>query len=54
MAMKMPKWKPAAIAYEGDRLPRYDWQLDRIVARDENGIYYLTMDELYRLPKEED
>ena len=48
----LPKWKPAAAAYDGDRLPRYDWQLGRIVARDEEGIYYLTMDDLYRLPKE--
>lgn len=53
MAGQMPKWKPAAMAYEGDRLPRYDWQLGRIVARDEDGIYYLTMADLYQLPKEE-
>lgn len=50
---KLPKWKPAALAYEGDRLPRYDFMLKRVVARDEDGIYYLNIDDLYKLPKDE-
>lgn len=46
----LPRWKPAAIAYEGDRLPRIDWALNRLVARFEEGIYYLDIKELYNLP----
>lgn len=46
----LPKWKPAARAYDGDRLPRIDWMLNRLVARFEEGIYYLDIKELYKLP----
>ena len=48
----IPHWKPAARAYEGDRLPRIDFMLKRLVARAEDGCYYLNIDELYTLPKE--
>ena len=48
---EVPEWKPAAIAYKKDRLPRYDSALKRIVDRDEDGCYFLTMDDLYKLPK---
>ena len=48
---KLPQWKPAARAYDGDRLPRCDFMLNRLVARDEEGIFYLKIDELYTLPK---
>lgn len=34
---KMPHWKPAARAYLGDRLPRIDYSLNRVVARDEEA-----------------
>lgn len=51
---KMPHWKPAARAYLGDKLPRMDYSLNRVVARDEDCAYYLTMDDLYRLPKDND
>ena len=46
----LPRWKPAAAAYDGDRLPRIDWMLNRLVARFEEGIYYLDIKELYKLP----
>ena len=42
----LPMWKPAAKAYEGDRLPRIDLALNRLVARFEEGIYYLDIKEL--------
>lgn len=45
-----PRWKPAARAYDGDRLPRIDWSLNRLVARFEEGIFYLDIRELYKLP----
>lgn len=50
----LPRWKKAALAYLGDRLPKIDHSLNRVVARDENGAYYLTMDDLYKLPKEDE
>jgi len=53
LAKDMPKWKPASQSYLSDRLPRFDYILKRVVARDENGAYYLTMDDLYKLPKED-
>lgn len=46
----LPRWKPAARAYEGDRLPRIDWLLKRLVAKFEEGIFYLDMNDLYKLP----
>lgn len=50
-AMKdLPRWKPAARAYDGDRLPRIDCSLNRLVARFEEGIFYLDIRELYKLP----
>ena len=48
----LPKWKPAAAAYEKDRLPRIDHSLNRLVARDEDGCFYIPIDELYKLHKE--
>lgn len=46
----LPRWKPAATAYDGDRLPRIDWSLKRLVARFDEGIFYLDMNDLYKLP----
>lgn len=46
----LPRWKPAARAYDGDRLPRIDWLLKRLVAKFEEGIFYLDMNDLYKLP----
>lgn len=46
----LPRWKPAARAYTGDRLPRIDWLLKRLVAKFEEGIFYLDMNDLYKLP----
>lgn len=46
----LPRWKPAARAYDGDRLPRIDWSLNRLVARFEEVIFYLDINDLYKLP----
>lgn len=46
----LPMWKPAAMAYDGDKLPRIDWMLNRLVARFDEGIFYLDMNDLYKLP----
>lgn len=46
----LPMWKPAAAAYDGDRLPRIDWFLNRLVAKFEEGIFYLNIADLYKLP----
>ena len=46
----LPRWKPAAVAYDGDRLPKIDWSLKRLVAKFEEGVFYLDINDLYKLP----
>lgn len=47
---KMPHLKPAARAYFGDVLPRIDRSLNRVVVRGKDCAYYLTIDDLCKLP----
>lgn len=46
----LPRWNPALVCFAGDRLPRINWLLKRLVAKFEEGIFYLDINDLYKLP----
>ena len=48
-----PIWKKAVDLYENRRLPVYDSTLRRVAIRTEEGDYYIPIEDLYTLPKED-
>ena len=50
---QLPTLHNAGDAYENRRLPVYDHTLKRFVVRAEEGDYYLSEDDIYKLPKED-